>query len=47
MVSAGYDIGQSTLRPYIREKRQEKKETYIKQLYPLGYRTEFVLGEVK
>lgn len=47
LVSEGFDIGQSTLRPYIREKLRAKKEAYIKQLYPLGYRTEFDFGEVK
>ncbi|HAC0982469.1 TPA_asm: IS21 family transposase [Listeria monocytogenes] len=47
LVSEGFDIAQSTLRPYVREKIQAKKEAYIKQLYPLGYRTEFDFGEVK
>lgn len=47
LVSEGYDIGQSTIRPYIREKLQAKKEAYIKQLYQLGDWTEFDFGEVK
>jgi len=47
LVPEGYDIGQSTLCLYVREKLQVKKEAYIKLLYPLGYRTEFDFGEVE
>ncbi|WP_438840165.1 IS21 family transposase [Enterococcus sp. AZ050] len=45
--SEGFDIAESTLRPYVREKLKIKKEAYIKQIYPLGYRTEFDFGEFK
>ena len=45
--SEGFDIAESTLRPYVRQKLTVKKEAYIKQQYPLGYRTEFDFGEVK
>ncbi|WP_221637095.1 helix-turn-helix domain-containing protein [Listeria rocourtiae] len=47
LLSEGFDIAQSTLRPYVREKLQKKKEAFIKQLYPLAYRTEFDFGEIK
>lgn len=45
--SEGFDIAESTLRPYVREKLQRVREAYIKQVYPLGYRTEFDFGEIK
>lgn len=47
LVSEGFDIGESTIRPYVRKKVQKQKEAFIKQLYPLGYRVEFDFGEVK
>lgn len=46
-VSEGFDIAESTIRPYVRKKIQKQREAFIKQLYPLGYRTEFDFGEVK
>ncbi|MEO0045803.1 MAG: hypothetical protein RL705_994 [Bacteroidota bacterium] len=47
LVSEGFDIGESTIRPYVRKKVQKQKEAFIKQIYPLGYRVEFDFGEVK
>lgn len=47
LVSEGFDIAESTIRPYVRKKIQKQREAFIKQLYPLGYRAEFDFGEVK
>ena len=47
LISEGFTIAQSTLRPYVRKKLQQKKEAFIKQLYPLAYRAEFDFGEIK
>jgi len=47
LVSEGFDIAESTIRPYVRKKIQKQREAFIKQLYSLGYRAEFDFGEVK
>ncbi|WP_445450375.1 Mu transposase domain-containing protein [Enterococcus faecalis] len=47
LVSEGFDIAESTIRPYDRQKIQKQREAFIKQVYPLGYRAEFDFGEVK
>lgn len=41
-----YDVGETTVRNYIRELRQSR-ETFIKQEYDLGSRLEYDFGEVK
>ena len=45
--SEGFDIGKTTIVNQVREKRNNKKEAYIRQSYDLGYRVEFDFGEVK
>lgn len=45
--SEGFDIGKTTIVNQVREKRNHKKEAYIRQSYDLGYRVEFDFGEVK
>lgn len=45
--SEGFDIGKTTIVNQVREKRNNKKEAYIRQSYDLGYRIEFDFGEVK
>lgn len=47
LISEGFDIAESTIRPYVRKKVKKYQEAFIKQIYPLGYRTEFDFGEVK
>lgn len=47
LVSEGFDIAESTIRPYVRKKLKKYQEAFIKQVYPLGYRIEFDFGEVK
>lgn len=47
LVSEGFDIAESTIRPYVRQKIQKQREAFIKQVYPLRYRAEFDFGEVK
>lgn len=47
LLSEGFDIAESTIRPYVRRKIQKQREAFIKQVYPLGYRAEFDFGEVK
>ena len=42
----GYDIGQTTIQNKIREKRDIRKEAYIKQEYVYGQRFEYDFGEV-
>ena len=43
----GFDIGYSSLTPYIRKFNGEKKACYIKQKYDMGDRLEYDFGEVK
>lgn len=47
LVSEGFDIAESTIRPYVRKKIQKQREAFIKQVYPLGSRAEFDFGEIK
>lgn len=47
LLSEGFDIAESTIRPYVRKKIQKQREAFIKQVYPLGYRAEFDFGEIK
>lgn len=47
LISEGFEIAESTIRPYVRKKIQKQREAFIKQVYPLGYRVEFDFGEVK
>lgn len=47
LISEGFDIAESTIRPYVRKKLEKHQEAFIKQVYPLGYRIEFDFGEVK
>lgn len=42
----GYDIGLTTIQNKIKEKRNIKKEVYIKQEYEYGQRFEYDFGEV-
>ena len=43
----GFDIGETTIRNKIREKRNKQAEAYIKQEYVYGQRFEYDFGEVK
>jgi len=43
----GHQIGYTTVCNYIRERQQQKKEAYIRQLYKPGEDCEFDWGEVK
>lgn len=47
ITDAGHEIGRTTLSTYIRKKREEKKEAFIKQEYELGDRLEYDFGDVK
>lgn len=47
IVEEGYDIGLTTIRNKINEKRNKNKEAYIKQEYSYGQRFEYDFGEVK
>ena len=44
---AGHDIGKTTISDKIKEKRDKKKECFIKQLYSFGDRLEYDFGEIK
>jgi transposase len=46
IVAQGYDIGLSTINNRIREKRNTKREAFIKQEYSYGDRFEYDFGEV-
>ncbi len=46
-MSEGFNIGKSTIRPYVRKKIRKQREAFFKQVYPLRYRAEFDFGEVK
>ena len=43
----GFDIGESTIRNKLREKRSQQAECYIRQEYEYGERFEYDFGEVK
>lgn len=43
----GFDIGETTIRNKINEKRNKAKECFIKQEYDYGQRFEYDFGEVK
>lgn len=43
----GFDIGETTIRNKINEKRNKQAEAYIKQEYEYGQRFEYDFGEVK
>ena len=43
----GFDIGETTIRKKINEKRNIHKEAFIKQTYEYGQRFEYDFGEVK
>ena len=45
--AAGYDIGLTTITDHIRDKKNLKKEAFIKQQYEYGKRVEYDFGEVK
>ena len=45
--AAGHDIGLTTITDHIREKRDSKKEAFIKQEYEYGRRLEYDFGEVR
>ena len=47
LVAQGFDIGKSTISTKIKEKRNRKKECFIRQDYDFGDRLEFDFGEVK
>ena len=47
MVEEGFEIGLTTIRTRIREKRNRNKECFIKQHYDYGDRLEYDFGEVK
>jgi transposase len=47
LVEQGFDIGKSTISTKIKEKRNFKKEAFIRQEYDFGDRLEFDFGEVK
>lgn len=47
LVDQGFDIGVSTIRRKIREKRQKACEAFIRQEYDLADRLEFDFGEVR
>lgn len=47
VTEAGFDIGRSTLSEHLKIKRDQKKESFIRQEYELGERTEYDFGEVK
>lgn len=43
----GFEISRSTLCAYLKEKRDKRKEAFIKQEYSLGDRLEYDFGDVK
>lgn len=47
LLRIGYEIGYTTVCNYIREKGQENRESFIKQVYTPGHTCEFDWGEVK
>lgn len=47
LIEQGFDIGKSTISTKIKEKRNFKKEAFIRQEYDFGDRLEFDFGEVK
>ena len=47
LVEQGFDIGKSTISAKIKEKRNRKKECFIRQDYEYGDRLEFDFGEIK
>jgi transposase len=47
IVAAGHDIGLTVIRAHIREKRNLKREAFIKQEYEYGQRLEYDFGEVR
>lgn len=47
ILDAGHDIGKTTISMRIKEKRDRKKECFIKQSYSFGDRLEYDFGEVK
>lgn len=47
LVNLGFDIGKSTISTKIKEKRNWKKECFIRQEYDFGDRLEFDFGEIK
>ncbi len=47
MVSKGFDIGKTTIGIKVNEKRNKKKEAFIRQHYEHGDRLEYDFGEVK
>jgi transposase len=47
LLHEGYDIGYTTVCNYIRQKEQENREGFIKQVYTPGHTCEFDWGEVK
>lgn len=47
IVAAGYDIGLTVIRAHIREKRDLKREAFIRQQYEYGQRLEYDFGEVR
>ncbi|MCL1847944.1 MAG: IS21 family transposase [Coriobacteriia bacterium] len=46
IVEADHDIGVSTIRSYIRKKREQAREAFIRQEYDLASRLEYDFGEV-
>jgi transposase len=44
---AGHDIGKTTISDKIKQKRDKRKECFIKQLYDFGDRLEYDFGEAK
>jgi transposase len=47
ITGAGYDIGLTVVREHIKQKRDRKKEAFIRQEYEYGQRLEYDFGEVK
>lgn len=47
LLQSGYEIGYTTVCNYIRQKEQENRESFIKQVYAPGDTCEFDWGEVK
>ena len=47
LVSKGFDIGRSTIGNKVNEKRNKKREAFIRQHYEYGDRLEYDFGEVK
>ena len=47
LLHEGHEIGYTTVCNYIRQKEQENRESFIKQVYTPGHTCEFDWGEVK